>query len=170
MTRPRLLRAIAATSVLAAALGGAAACLDLTPIIYEEAPKPNASAAPSEGGTVDAAVDGGVADADAEVDVDMRPPCIRCITSPDDASMPGCADEISACTGNAECAATYACALANGCFEQPSFRDIVNCGIPCAEDAGITTSSDPAITLIYDIATCAQNNCNQPCHIGDGGL
>jgi len=169
MNRPRLPYAIAATSVLVAALVGAAACLDLTPIVYEEAPKRDASAAPPDGGTVDAAVDG-VADADAEVDVDMRPPCVRCLTSPDDASVPGCADEIAACVANAECAATYACAVANGCFEQPSFRDIVNCGIPCAEDAGITSSSDPAVTLIEAIATCAQNSCNQPCHIGDGGL
>jgi hypothetical protein len=156
------------SSVAAIAGGAAAACLDLTPYLYEAAP--DSGPPPS----YDAGVDAGLADVeidgDAFVDVDNRPPCVRCLNTPDDAAAPGCADEIEACLENAACASVYTCAVANGCFQQPSFRDIVNCGLPCVAEAGIYQSSDPAVTLIYNVAVCAQGNCNGPCAIGDASI
>lgn len=168
-------RILAWLAVAGSATSLAAACLDLTPIIYETGPD---SSAPAQDAAIDVFVAGDDAsDADvatdgeaAVADVDNRPPCVQCITSPDDAGTPGCADEIAACMADPECAGTYACALVNHCFEQPTFRDIVNCGIPCATEAGITNTNDPAIMLIYNIAVCAQARCNMPCHIGDAAI
>jgi hypothetical protein len=155
-------------SSLAAIVGGAAAaCLDLTPYIYEAAPP---GPPPSEDAGVDAGVADVAIDGDAFVDVDNRPPCVRCINLPDDAAPPGCADEIAACLANPACNSVYYCAVANGCFQEPSFRDIVNCGLPCVADAGIVQSNDPAVTLIYYVAVCAQANCNGPCAIGDASI
>lgn len=160
-----------------ALVAGVAACLDLTPITYE-APATDAMVP-----TVDVAVelpvtgdgapsqDGGgdVRDA-AAPEVYMPPTCVGCLNTPDDAAPPGCDSELALCRANPKCAATYTCALATGCFQQPTFRDIINCGLPCAEEAGIMSTNDPAVTLIYNIAVCAQCNCNGPCAIGDAGV
>jgi hypothetical protein len=135
-----------------------AACLDLTPIAYQVD-----AGAPPEDATIDAATDMDAGEVGP-------PPCIHCLTTPDDAASPGCAQEIAACTANKACTIIYECALMNQCFEQPSFREIVNCGIPCVAQSGIISSSDPALTLIYDIALCAQRSCNEPCHIGDAAI
>jgi hypothetical protein len=159
-------------------VAAAAACLDLTPTVYE-APTPDAmppkadvavdvpmgsdTAPPGDGSSSD------VRDA-AAPEVYMPPTCVGCLNTPDDAAPPGCGTEITACLANSKCAATYACALAAGCFQQATFRDIVQCGIPCAEDAGIMSTNDPAVTLIYNIALCAQCSCNGPCAIGDASV
>lgn len=153
------------------------ACLDLTPIVYEVpshegGPHPMQDAfAPDAEPTPDASMSDAALDGDAFVvpEVVVPPTCIGCVTHPDDAATPGCATEIATCKANAECAATYACAVANDCFQQPSFRDIINCGIPCAEDAGIVSSNDHAVCLIYNIAVCASCNCSSICAIGDAG-
>ena len=159
-----------------AVAAGVAACLDLTPIVYE-APAPDAMP------TVDVTVDVPVSDdstAPSEASGDARdaaapevhvpPTCVGCLNTPDDAASPGCGTEIAVCLANSECAATYACAVATGCFQQPTFRQIVNCGLPCAEDAGIMSTSDPAVQLIYNIAVCASCNCSTICAIGDSGV
>lgn len=157
-------------------VAAAAACLDLTPTVYEAPARdampptldvgidvPVASdVAPPEGG-------GDVRDA-AAPEVYVPPTCVGCLGTPDDAAPPGCGTELALCLANSECAATYACAVATGCFQQPTFRAIVQCGIPCAEEAGIMSTNDPAVTLIYNIAVCAQCSCNGPCAIGDAGV
>jgi hypothetical protein len=167
------LRATLVIATLAAACcGGMLACLDLTPIVYEVA------GADSSVPPVDASVDTTMVPTDARTDGDamafvdvFKPPtCVQCLATPGDASPPGCADTLNACLADTKCAATYQCALRNGCFQQPSFRDIVNCGLPCANAAGITGLNDPALTLIYNVATCAENDCNGPCALGDAGL
>jgi hypothetical protein len=168
MTRARsTLLAVSLGAVVCAAL---VACLDLTPLIYEAAPPeagphPTADAGPDVVQPGDAAADG-----DAVVDVDNRPPCVQCITAPDDASPPGCDTEIQACQDSPVCLQIYECALASGCFEQPSFRDLVNCGLPCAAEAGVVSSQDPSLLLVYNVAVCAQANCNAPCNIGDAAI
>jgi hypothetical protein len=152
---------VGASFVAAAAIGGTfAACLDLSPVAYD---------ADSGVSSPDASIDVG-AEARADADAAAPGPCLRCLTREDDAAPPGCADEIAICLANTKCANIYACAVAAHCFEQPSFRDIVNCGLPCIEQAHIDTNTDPAITLIYNIATCAQSSCNGPCRIGDASL
>jgi hypothetical protein len=166
------LAALAGAAAAAATAG--AACLDLTPyeapsaegghpmpdvVVGETGPMPDASVS-------DAAVDG---DASAP-EVVVPPTCLGCLNWADDAAPPGCAAQLAVCMTNPKCAATYACTVANGCFQQPSFRQIVNCGIPCAEEAGIVTGNDPAVQLIYNIAVCAACNCSTVCAIADSGV
>lgn len=170
------LAAIALACAAGSAIVGAAACLDLTPVLYEV---PGHDATPP---MVDVSVDvpiasdtalpddsGDVRDA-AAPEVYMPPTCVGCLGTPDDAGPPGCGSELALCLANTECAATYACAVATGCFQQPSFRAIVQCGIPCAEEAGIMSTSDPAVTLIYNIACCATIRCVGTCSVGDAAL
>ena len=136
------------------------ACVDLTPVVYDA----DASTFNSDAAEDVVELDGGPLDGEA------GPTCISCLTSADDASPPGCGTEVSACQANAECSIIYACAIAHHCFEQPSFREIVNCGVPCVVSSGATSSTDPALGLIYGIAVCAQASCNGPCHIGDAAI
>jgi hypothetical protein len=162
---------IVAITLAAACCRGMVACLDLTPVVYESATQD--SSMPALDATDDTVVPGDApVDGDAHGLVDVSKPrtCVQCLAAPGDASPPGCDDTLSACLANSKCSATYTCAVASGCFQQPSFRDIVNCGLPCANAAGITSLTDPALTLIYNVATCAQNDCNGPCALGDAGL
>ena len=158
-----------------AVVAGVAACLDLTPIVYEA---PAADAMPTVDVEIDVPVTGDSAPPEdgadvrdaAAPEVHVPPTCVGCLNTPDDAASPGCGTEIAVCHTNSECAATYACAVATGCFQQPTFRQIVNCGLPCAEDAGIMSTTDPAVQLIYNIAVCAACNCSNICAIGDSGV
>lgn len=165
----------------AAAAVASAACLDLTPLTYEAAPRdanvptmdvvePMESAPPPGG---DASVDVLPNDADAAVMPEAPPPpptCLGCINLPDDAGKPGCASDVAACLKNPECSGTYLCAVRDNCFQQPSFKDIVACGLPCAEEAGIMSTNDPAVQLIENIAICAACRCDEICSIGDSGI
>jgi hypothetical protein len=146
-------------SFIAAVGGAAVACVDLTPVVYDG----DASTFAADAADDVSNLDGGSPDGSG-------PTCIPCLTTPDDASPPGCGAEVAACVANERCSVIYACALAHHCFEQPSFRDIVNCGAPCVLNSGAVSSSDPAIGLIYGIAVCAQASCNGPCHIGDAAI
>lgn len=163
---------LAGAAAVAAVAG--VACLDLTPIVYE-APVPEGGQPPKPDVVVmdtGPAPEGSISDVVSDVSVPevvVPPTCVGCLSAPEDAAPPGCSSALSACLANSKCAATYTCAVASGCFQQPTFRDIVNCGIPCAEDAGIVSSSDPAVQLIYNIAVCASCNCNAICAVGDGG-
>lgn len=180
MSPRRALWFAALAGAAAAAAVAGVACLDLTPIVYEApsgddavAPMPDVVVTTESGPLPDGSVPpdaASIVDGDAsKPEVVVPPTCVGCLNTPDDAATPGCATEIAACKKNSECAATYSCAVASGCFQQPSFRDIVNCGIPCAEDAGIVSQTDPAVQLIYDIAVCASCNCNAICAVGDSG-
>jgi hypothetical protein len=161
----------------AAAAAAGAACLQITPIVLEapsqdgQAPMPDAvveTGPPSEAASLpDASFDG---DALVVPEVVVPPTCLGCLHWPNDAMPPGCGNELAACMANSECAATYVCCVANACFQAGSFKGIVNCGVPCAEDAGIVSSNDPAVQLIYNIAVCATCNCDNICGLGDSGL
>jgi hypothetical protein len=147
---------------IAAGAAAAVACVDLTPVQFsaDAAPSP-VDASPDVGPSGDAAGDGGA---------DAPGTCLACLVTPDDAAPPGCAGEVATCLANAACSTVYACAVANHCFEQGRFQDIVSCGLPCIESAMIISQSDPAIADIYAIAVCAQASCNGPCHIGDAAI
>jgi hypothetical protein len=153
---------LAASVVCACAVTATGACIDLTPILFNaDAAPPPADASPDVTPSPDASKDGGA---------DAPGPCLQCLATPDDAAPPGCAGEIATCVANAKCAVVYACAVADHCFEQGRFQDIVSCGLPCIESAMITDQTDPAIADIYAIAVCAQASCNAPCGIGDAAI
>lgn len=143
-------------ALLAAAATGATvafvACLDATPV----------TVAP-----LDASADalGGMAP-DARPDARLTP-CVRCIETPDQPG-PGCGNELSTCMANTECAHALDCAIANGCFDLGSSGALISCGYPCAQEAGISTLNDPAITLAYGVFMCAAAACGPACHLGTG--
>ncbi len=114
------------------------ACLDTNAIDFT--PKASPLAPP-----VDASADAG--------DADFRRPCQVCTESPDDAGG-GCGTEVAACVNDPVCSQIYACALGHLCFEKTSQRDTLVCGVPCAEEAGVTSTVDPAITMILGITGC----------------
>jgi hypothetical protein len=143
-------------------IAAAGACVDLTPVQFNaDAAPPPPDASPDIATSPDAAEDGGT---------DAPGQCLGCLVTPDDAAPPGCAAEVATCLANTACSTVYACAVANHCFEQARFQDIVSCGLPCIEAAMIVSQSDPAIADIYAIAVCAQASCNGPCHIGDAAI
>src|SRR5215472_18665748 len=115
----------------------AAACLDVDPVTL-----------PPYRPTVDVYIppmpdvmipDG--ADAAAFDVFDPRGPCQKCLETPDDAG--GCASDIAACLTYKQCAAVYACALANGCTYLGTLQDGYQCAFPCFLEAGITSTSTP---------------------------
>lgn len=158
----------------AALLAGAAvsaaiaflACVDTTPVTVQEMQIDAAPALP------DATVDVGIGDAsrdrmDAPVEV-APSPCVQCLETPD-MNGHGCGKEIAACMTNPKCARAIACAMADDCFDRGSSAGLIQCGFPCATDAGITLT-DPAIQLAYNVFTCAASNCSGACQLGDGGI
>jgi hypothetical protein len=123
------------------ALVAVAACVDTTAIAFE--PQALTTPAPADAGL-------------EEEDADLRRPCQRCVESPDEPG-PGCGTETSACSADPQCAQIYACALREGCFEKASRHDAVSCGIPCAQEAGVVSTSDPVVSLILGVTECVSN-------------
>jgi hypothetical protein len=124
--------AVAALALIAVSLVGLHACLDTNAIDF--VPAPLTTLPPADAGT------------DAE-DADLRRPCQRCAEAPDEPG-PGCGSAIAACVADPVCALVYQCALAKGCLEKADQHDSVTCGVPCAEEAGVRTTTDPVVTLI----------------------
>jgi hypothetical protein len=132
--------AVALTPVALVTLATTAGCYDLTPIYV----------APKEAGLI----------ADAG--------CTKCLEkAPEDN---GCDDILSECNADPRCAGVVACLEAFSCFDRQGLDDKLNCGLPCTNDAGITTTGDPVITTLLDLVRCAQVHCPIECQLGDAAL
>ena len=108
---------------------------------------------------------------DAELDagdVDATLGCYQCIEAPDDPG-PGCGTEFAACAAEPRCKAIMDCVFVEGCFFLASTKDFVVCAIPCATDAGVTTTDDPIIQLGLNVAYCADKSCRPYCGGGETG-
>jgi hypothetical protein len=142
--------ACAVAVALPSGLVWSAGCLNTDPLL--ELPAEDAAAP-----TVDVLTDAGA-------DVDLRGPCQRCVEAPDDAAGGGCASILTNCNASPKCAGTYQCVLRAGCLTKGVYRDIINCGIPCAEEAGIVTQTDPAIPLVLGVTNCVSTGpCGKVC-------
>jgi hypothetical protein len=144
-TRVVVIAAVASTAFAALAI---VACLDPSPYTM---PASASDAAPP----LDASRDG---------DAAIVTTCTTCLQTPDTPG-PGCADEVAACKASAKCNVALECALANACFERGSLEKLVACGLPCAQDAGIVSNDDPALSQAYDLFHCAGTTCGGPCHL-----
>jgi hypothetical protein len=124
---------IRAGATLALLLCVPATCMDLTPVTYTPA---GSSAAPLEAGD-----------------------CRACIYAVPDAGQPGCGDLVATCNEDSQCAAIFDCIRALGCLEvtDPFAQKI--CGVPCAQDAGITSADSPKLQLLLAIQDCEQATC-----------
>jgi hypothetical protein len=109
---------------------------------------------------VDAELDGG--------DVDTTLGCYACIAAPDDPG-PGCGTEFAACEAEPKCKAIMDCVLATGCFYLASTKEFTNCAIPCAIEAGVTSTDDPVVILGLNVAYCADKVCRPYCGGGETG-
>ncbi len=145
---------------------GFVACVDTTPVTV---PAFEFDAAPVQ---PDATIDVHVGDASrdgTDAQVEAAPsPCVQCLETPD-MNGHGCGNEIAACNASPKCARAISCAMADDCFDRGSSAGLIQCGFPCATDAGITLT-DPAIQLAYNVFTCASSNCGSDCKLGDGGI
>ena len=152
-SRPGLV-GLVLTALTAASLVGLYACLDTNAIDF--VPAPITTLAPVDAGP------------DVE-DADLRRPCQRCVESPDEPG-PGCGNAVAACVDDPVCVLVYQCALSRGCLEKADQRESVSCGVPCAEEAGVRSSSDPVVTLILGVTNCiAGNACGAICTGADAG-
>ncbi len=145
--RLRMALILAMSTAIAGA--SAAACLDFAPN-YVAPP----DAAPPPPPPMDAGPDA--------PDVDNRPSCQQCIETPDTPG-PGCHDELAACLVDPLCKSAYECILENGCLTKGTRQKVIICGLPCAEDAGIITQTEPAAVEILNVASCASKACQTSC-------
>jgi hypothetical protein len=74
----------------------------------------------------------------------------------------GCGDKLDACSADPQCSGTIECAMAMGCLMLPDQGAIIDCGIPCARDAGLDVSS-PSLQLVIAVVACAQEVCGPIC-------
>jgi hypothetical protein len=138
------MRAAFFVAIAAVAVG----CLDV-PIIHV-GPRAN------DAGDAEA---GGPRPSDASIDAPS--PCEVCMRAK---SRPGygCGDQLDACTPDPQCSGTIECSIASGCFMLPNQSSIIDCGTPCARDAGLDVSS-PSLQLVLAVVMCAQDVCGPIC-------
>ena len=89
--------------------------------------------------------------------------CTRCLA--DD-----CTPVLDGCRADPRCAPVLVCLEALSCFDEPVLDQKINCGLPCLEDAGITTTTDPVVDRLQALIQCGQSSCPIDCNVGDGGL
>ena len=144
--RVHILLAIACATVCA--LTTLDACIDLTPISLThdspEASLPDVFAQDAS---------------DGAPDVDLRPPCPRCL----ERDAGDCQSAFAACAADPQCIQIYECATAAGCLDLASVQAVVGCGIPCAEDAGLRSQFDPPGAEILALLLCGQKACEAEC-------
>jgi hypothetical protein len=92
--------------------------------------------------------------------------CLKCLDQP-----ATCSGIIESCQDDPRCKPVYACMVRETCLDLLTLDDKIKCGLPCAQDAGIQSSSDPVIaTYLVGLVACAQEKCAEPCNISEGGV
>lgn len=92
--------------------------------------------------------------------------CLLCLEKPE-----SCAGLIEECQGDPRCKPAFACIEREACFDLLTLDDKINCGLPCAADAGIQSAADPVIsTYLVGLVACAQQKCAVPCNLSDAGI
>jgi hypothetical protein len=95
-------------------------------------------------------------------------PCLRCLQSPD--ADGGCANEIADCTNDPRCEPIYECIVALACVDLPTIDDKLQCGLPCAQEAGVSTTEDPIVAKLLAWVRCGETGCADPCNLRDAGI
>jgi hypothetical protein len=92
--------------------------------------------------------------------------CLRCLQQPE-----GCADLIASCETEAKCKGAYACMVAQTCLDLRTIDDKIKCGLPCAQEAGVESVSDPIVTTyLVGLVACGQEKCAEPCNLIDASI
>ncbi len=93
--------------------------------------------------------------------------CLRCIEEP--ATCAGLIDECRA--KYPACGPAFECIRREACFDLLTLDDKINCGLPCAQDAGIVSAADPVVsTYLVGLVACAQQKCALQCNLSDAGI
>ena len=91
--------------------------------------------------------------------------CLLCLEKPE-----ACSGLIEQCKADPRCKPAFACIEREECFDLLTLDDKINCGLPCAADAGIQSASDPVITTyLVGLVACGQQKCALECNLSDGG-
>jgi len=145
-----------ALTITALSAGALAACLDTTPVYVAEqaSTKGDASFHP-------VLLDAG-REAEAAV---VHDECVACLEAPDTPG-PGCKSTIDTCDTLDRCKVSYLCAVNSGCFAVTSLADFYACGLACANEAGVVSFDDPAISYEYGIFQCGLTTCKDVCKFG----
>ena len=89
--------------------------------------------------------------------------CLACLEEPQK-----CAGLIEQCQGDPRCKPAFACIVRESCFDSLTLDDKINCALPCAQDAGILSASDPVIAnYLVGLVACGQEKCASPCNFSD---
>ena len=92
--------------------------------------------------------------------------CVKCLEQPET-----CQGIIDQCGRDPRCAPVYACISSLDCLDLRTLDDKINCSLPCAQDAGILSLSDPVITTyLVGLVGCAQQKCAADCNLSDASL
>jgi hypothetical protein len=92
--------------------------------------------------------------------------CVKCLEQPQT-----CEGIIDQCRQDPRCKPVYVCISALACLDLRTLDDKINCSLPCAQDAGILSTSDPVIsTYLVGLVGCAQEKCAEPCNLSDAGI
>lgn len=135
-------------------------CMDITPVVIE-----------IDAGTITFDAPAPVTDV-GDADAPELSACDRCIFGLTDAEV-GCAEEINKCEKPGKltsveadrCGKTIRCARANGCTVGKDFKGMLDCGIPCAQAAGVTDQTSPEALVILEVVACIQEKCKAACKI-----
>ncbi len=105
-----------------------------------------------------------VVDRDAHAAADTM--CLACLERPEN-----CVGIIDQCQQDPRCMPVYACILREACLDLHTLDDKINCSLPCAQDAGILSSSDPVVsTYLVGLVGCGQEKCAQECNFSEAGI
>ncbi|HVU05650.1 MAG TPA: hypothetical protein VHE30_28070 [Polyangiaceae bacterium] len=118
------------------------ACLNLDDVPVTE----GISTADAGGGMSDAAAP------DGDAGIPMTP-CNHCIY---DEGAP-CRADYDTCAKNAKCAEIVHCATARNCMSLADLSKIIPCAQVCIDQAGITSSSDPATLAAAPLFYCTKD-------------
>jgi hypothetical protein len=92
--------------------------------------------------------------------------CLACLQLPD-----RCGGLIEQCQNDPRCVPAYACIVRDSCLDLHTLDDKIKCGLPCAQDAGIQSVTDPVVsTYLVGLVACGQQKCAVPCNLGEGGI
>jgi hypothetical protein len=116
-----------------------AGCIDMTPLGND---------------TGDAGADSGVV-----VDPVLELACRVCLFGENSVCQP----QVAACNADDTCRRLLECSTRRGCLTQPTIEAQTMCALPCIDEVGVKTSTDPAVVLSLLLNVCKVTNCKQEC-------
>jgi hypothetical protein len=74
-----------------------------------------------------------------------------------------CRPEVAACEANDNCRRMLECSGRRGCLTAPTIQEQTTCALPCLDEVGVKTSTDPGVVLSLLLTGCKVTNCKREC-------